>query len=209
MTDQSIQKIYKIGNLFILGMKLQGYFLWKLISGGIILGIFPALLGLYRLIYQYINDKNNRDIKILTEMRKSNKKEFWQINGLGFLFLIGSGILFINLNISRQYFQNGLYHLFLLMFLGLYLGASHFVIPIFAKYELPLKQYIYQAFLFFLINILETIAIILGVTLSLMICFLVPIVGFLTGIPLILTPYVWFSKAAVEKAEIVFYVEES
>lgn len=205
---KSSQLFFIIGSLIVYGGKLQVYFLWKVISGGIILGIFPGLLGVYRFLCESITKRSIPDMHLLDEMKKFNKNEFLKINLLGYLSLLGSLILALNLNISKYYIQSWPLHIMLILLAILFFGTSLYIIPIFARYELSFQHYITQSFLFFLLNILEGIAGLMGVFVIAIVCLFVPALAVFAGIPFLLLPYAWFSMVAVKKVEARFYNEE-
>jgi len=203
-----MQSLYKLGSILIFGLKLQGYFLWQVLLGGVIFGIFPAILSLYRIVYKCIEEKSITELDLRGELKKTCKSEFKKINLLGYLFLMGSLVLMVNLNISQYYIRNGWIHAMLLIIAILVSGTALFSFPIFAKYELSFKQYLLQSLLFFVLNIFESIAILLGVTICLFICLLFPIIGVCCSVPFVLFPYVWFSRLGVQKVEATLCSEE-
>jgi len=81
-----VKLIYQVGSLLLLGLKLQIYFLLKTLMGGIVLGVFPALFGVFRIITTCINERDIHHAYLGKELKKFDKKEFIKMNLLGYLF---------------------------------------------------------------------------------------------------------------------------
>jgi len=195
--------VYAIGTFMVFGLKLQGYFLIKTLMGGIVFGFFPSLLELYRLM-QAVLEKRDLDAAPLT-LKRGNKREFWLANGFGYLFLVVFTLLLWNHQVARNYLFSPAFYFFNLAVMALALGTGLYLIPLIAKYELPARQYLFQAFLCGALGIFESVAIVLGVALLGAVGFIVPPIGFFLGIPLLMLPYVWFSLPALARFERVIY----
>ena len=81
-----------------------------------------------------------------------------------------------------------------------------FVVALYNKYELPVSQYLFQAFLGSIVNILESIAIIIGLGVATGLAMLIPPLGFFAGVSLFMFPHVWFARRGIERFERLFYM---
>ena len=202
--------IYQLGSLLLLGLKLQLYFLLKSLMGGIVLGIFPAFFGTFRIIWECIRERDIHHVYLVKELKKFSKQEFIKMNLLGYLLAFFIYILVLNMQISRHFLQVRILHWFILFVLILTVSVALYVVALFTKYDLPIGQYILQGFLCSIVGIFETIAIILGIGIAIGLGFVIPPISFFLWIPLLILPHAWFSQAAVARFERVFYkVQES
>jgi len=197
--------MYTIGSLLLLGLKLQVYFLLKTLMGGIVLGIFPAFFGMFRILWRCIDEKDVHHVYLKKELKKFDKKEFIKMNIIGYIFAVFIYILVLNMYISRYFIQVNILHWFILLILILIISMGLYAVALFTKYDLPISQYIFQGFLCSIVGIFETIAIFLGFGIAIGISLAVPPIGFFLGIPLIILPHAWFSQATVARFERVFY----
>lgn len=200
-----MKAIYQVGSLLLLGLKLQIYFLLKTCMGGIVLGIFPAFFETFRILRQCMNERDIHHVYLIKELKKFDKKEFVKMNILGYLFTFFIYLQVLNLQISRYIIQIRLLHWFILFVLILTTSMWLYVVALFTKYDLPIRQYVLQGFLCSIVGILETIAIILGIGIVMGLGLMVPSVGFFLGIPLLMVPHAWFSQAVIVRLERVFY----
>lgn len=201
----AMKTIYTIGSLLLLGLKLQVYFLIKTLMGGIVLGIFPAFFGTFRILWECMSEQDIHHVYLKKELKKFDKKEFIKVNIIGYIFAVIIYILVLNMQISRYFIQINILHWFILFVLILIISIAIYVIALFTKYDLPIRQYIFQGFLCSIVGIFETIAIFLGFGLAIGIGFVIPPISFFIGIPLVILPHAWFSRAAVARFERVFY----
>ena len=197
--------LHQIGTIMLLGMKLQVYFLLKTLMGGIVLGIFPAFFGSFRIITKCITERDVEHMYLLKELKQFNKKEFIKTNLLGYIFLIWTYILMVNIWVSQYFFEVRIFNWFTIGFLILTASIALYVVALFTKYELPIKQYILQGFLCSIIGILETVAIVLGIGIATGLAIAVPLIGFSMGIPLLILPHALFSRVVITRLERVFY----
>ena len=198
-------KLQDIGNLMVFGIKLQFYFLYRVFLGGIIFGIFPGFLFIYRVINSCFEEKMISHLDLKVESQRLEKVEILKVNISGFLVLLLLWILGINLQVSRFLIESPVLRFLTVLSLMLILNTSLYILPILSKYELPVKQYFFQSFLLGIISILDSIAIILGMSIAFAIGFVIAPLGFFAGIPLIFIPYVWFSRASINRLEVVLY----
>ena len=173
--------------------------------GGIVLGVFPALFGVFRIITTCINERDIHHAYLGKELKKFDKKEFIKMNLLGYLFTFCIYILSLNLWVAQNFLQVRIFYFFTLFLIILVISIFLYVIALFIKYELPIRQYIIQGFLCSIVGFLETIAIALGIGLSIGIALVIPSISFFVGIPLMVLPHAFFSQAAIARFEKIFY----
>lgn len=197
--------MYQVGSLLLLGLKLQVYFLLKTLMGGVVFGVFPAFFGVFRIITICIAERDIYHVYLGKELKKFDKKEFIKTNCLGYIFAFCMYLLLLNLWVVQNYLQVRIFHFFTLFLIALSVSVFLYVVALFTKYELPIRQYFFQGFLCSIIGILETIAIALGFSIAIGLAYVLPVVGFFLGIPFLMFPHAWFSRSAVARFERVFY----
>jgi len=138
--------------------------LWIAFSlvGIIILGFFPATIGMFTVIRKWI--QGDGDIPIFTTFWATYKKEFLKSNLLGlFLSLIGY-ILYIDFIFLRQGVTGFLQFTYypLLIVILLYFLILLYVFPVFVHYEISIFQVIKNAFLLMIMSPLITIMMLVG-----------------------------------------------
>jgi len=204
-----MEKIYNIGALIVFGVKLQIYVLYNILRGGIILGIFPSFLFLYRVINSCFDEKMISHLDIKQEARLLGSGEKIKVNVIGYTYSILIYVFIINLQISRIFIQLPALRFVTFLLLISTISTGLHSLPILSKYELPLKQYFIQASLLSAISIFDTIAILVGMSLAFAIGMVIPIIGFFAGFPFIFVPYVWFSRASIVRLETMLYKGKS
>ncbi|MCL1990733.1 MAG: hypothetical protein FWG67_07585 [Defluviitaleaceae bacterium] len=197
-------KLQGLGDLMVFGVKLQFYFLYRVLLGGIIFGLFPGFLFVYRVVNSCFEEKMITHLDLKSELNRLTKTEVMKVNLCGYLLLFFLWILGINLQVISIFIGSPALRFLTFGLLILTLNTGLYLLPILAKYELPIKQYFLQSFLLGVISIIDTIAILLGASLAFAIS-LIPPIGFFVGIPFIFIPYVWFSRASIRRLEAVLY----
>lgn len=200
--------LQQIGTLLLLGLNLQSYFVLKTLMGGVILGVFPAIFGMFRVITMCLNERDIHHFYLFKELKKFDKKEFIKMNIIGYLFLIVIYILLLNLWVARYFLGLPIFQILTWFLIGLTTSIFLYTIALFNKYELPIRQYIFQGFLSSIVGILETVAIALGMGIVIGIALVIPSISFFLGLPLLMLPHAWFSQAVVARLERVFYKDE-
>jgi len=200
-----MRKIQLIGDLMLLAIKLQIFFFYRVLKGAIIFGIFPGFLFVYRVLNDCIEQKSISHISLRNEVSRLSKDEIVKINILGFGFSIFLWIIGLNRQVIRLYMAAPVLNFLTLLMLIITICTLIYILPILSKYELPITQYLYQAFLLSFISIIDTVAIIFGVAIVAIIAFVFPPFALFMSIPLVFTPYVWFSRNAVKRLENVLY----
>lgn len=191
----------RIGEWLLRLVQLQCYWVFYTLKGGVIFGIFPATGTVFEIVYRWLNEPREEvDIKeVFTGFYGKNSKT---LNQLGYILTGALGIIILDLQISKQFIHLYLLHYFLVALFILILGTSLYVFPIFSRYELSTINYLKQAFFFFFTNIPETIAMLLGFFLVIIIVTFLPILAVFGGVPLFSLPISWFAYQAMKKVEL-------
>ena len=193
-----IKGSYVLGQRIIDGLVLQFLFIVYTLRGGIVLGFFPALAAIFQVIYLAITRK---EVRIRTAFDQFYKENFKISNQLGFSALAGGLFLFVDLQVSRLYIKQPVLHYFLILLFVLYLGTSLFLFPTLCRYDLRYREYLRQAAILFFTNLIESLAILVGVFVVVWLYVLLPIVLVVAGLPLLIFPVSWFSLQAMIKTE--------
>lgn len=193
------------GNLLIFGLKFQAYFFLRVLKGGIIFGIFPAMFGSYKLLTKCLNDKDMSHVSIKQALSDETKSELIKMNILGYGFAFVFYLLGVNLLISRTFIGIDALHWFLIAVIVLMVSLWIYVVVLFTKYELPLRQYILQSFLCSVLGIIETIGIVVTFGFATALVVTIPPLGVFFGVVLITLPHAWFGRTALRRFERVVY----
>lgn len=189
-------------------MKVQLYFLFRILLGGVIFGIFPAFLFLYRVIHSCFDERSISHIDLRKEVMRLDKKEIIKINFIGYICFFLLLILILNTQISRVFIGSLQLNIVTLVLIISVIMTGLHVLPILAKYDLPIRQYFLQAFLLSIISIFDTLAMVIGMSLAFAIGVVIPPLGFFAGFPLLFIPYVWFSRSSIARLEAVLYKKQ-
>lgn len=195
-----IKGSYVLGQTIIDGLYLQLLFVLYTLRGAIVLGVFPALASVFQVIYLFfMRGKDN--VKIREEYGQFYKKYFKMSNYLGYTMALIGGFLYFDLQVNKTFIRSAVVHYGLIFILVLFLGACLFVFPVLCRYELTYKQYLRQAVALFFMNLTESIAMLVGTFVVMWIYVGLPILLIIAGIPLIVTPVIWFALQGMKKTE--------
>ncbi|KAF1302119.1 DUF624 domain-containing protein [Enterococcus saccharolyticus] len=193
-----IKGSYVLGQRIIDGLILQFLFIVYTLRGGIVLGFFPALASVFQVIYLALTHKGG---KFKSTFQESYKENFRISNQLGFTALTVCLFLWVDLRISGNYIQVPILHYLLILLFILALGTSLFLFPVVCRYSLTYVEYLRQAAILFFTNLIEAIAILVGVFLVVWLYVIFPILLIIAGVPLLLFPIIWFALQAMIKTE--------
>ncbi|MGP4038486.1 YesL family protein [Gracilibacillus sp. D59] len=175
--------------------------------GLIFFGFFPAMTAAFYIVRKWLTGYS--DIKITKHFYKVFKKEFFKSNGVGLLLTMIGLLLYINLTIADM-INHSLVHLSyfpILTVFVLFLCLSLFVIPIYIHFRSSLLSVIKHAFLLLFVDPLNTLLLLITVSIFCMIMKTIP--GFipvcgLSGLALIV---MHFSLKTFEKVTIIQGIE--
>ncbi|WP_246941763.1 YesL family protein [Bacillus pinisoli] len=139
-------------------------FLWFVftIAGAVFLGAFPATSALFSVIRKWVMGK--KDISIYPTFKSAYKKDFWKINGLGWLLAAIGFILLVDLMIFK-FGESGISTIirFIILSLLIIYGLTVlFFFPVYVHFSFSFKDYIKNSFLFSLASPSLTVVIIIG-----------------------------------------------
>lgn len=197
--------LYHVGDWLMLGLKIQAYVVLRILRGGVVGGIFPAMLGTFRGLQQVMTAGETNNLSIRALLAKETPREAKLMNQLGYLFWSVLALLWVNHEIASVLPDMGWLSLFLLIALGFVASMWLSVIMLVAKYELPFGQYVYQSFLASVLGVVEHVATGLAMFLILVTGLAVPPVSFFIGAAALSLPHVWFSRSALARFERVVY----
>ncbi len=194
MNDNKLIKIGNfLGDLFI----LQAYFICYSLRGGIILGVFPSFMAIIDILSIKFYKKDDEVLRYL--FKKSYKENFKKSNQVGWTLLLSGVILFFDYYINKNYINNKVVGLILLILLIIYIIlASHMPITL-LRFDLSFKNYFKQAMLIALSSLFELISVILSELLIEQVLVRLPILILFLGAPLVAMPFAWFTYRSVEK----------
>lgn len=190
--------IHRIVNIFIDYLKIQCYFILGCLRGWIILGIFPSFLASARLLLMTWNHQSDKIAwKNFDTYRQNYQRE---ATLLGYLLILIWGMLRLDINIIKN---NNMYELIYIIYFiqSLFIIILSHLPIVFIRYQRTFGQYFSQSLRIGLASLPQIVAILLSyIGLGL----LYPYLGWLfwlISIPLILTPWIFFSKQSLQMIE--------
>lgn len=173
------------------------------LAGFIIGGIFPATVGMFAVIRQWLI-KDSDTVPIWKTFFKAFKNDFLKANILGYVSLLIGWIIYIDFKFFQGqsgYLFSFLSYLFLIILI-IYLAMWTILFPTFVHYDLKVLQYLKQAFL---ITVLRPLNVIIAVFVLLVLSYLLFYVPFLipffgVSIPAFLT--MWITLQGFKKLQL-------
>lgn len=201
MKNDLMEINYRFGQWLLKLLQIQYYWLGYTLKGLIIGGLFPATATVFYLFHLWFENTQGRDFRISDVFQEQFKRTFKGSNVLGYLTSFALILLWSNLQISKHFIQSPLLHYLLVLLLLLTLGTLLYLFPVYVRYELPCVYYFRQAFLLLLLNLLPTLAMLIGFFLVIGVMTFIPILLVFTGVPLLILPISWFALVAIKKTE--------
>lgn len=195
-----VKTSYTVGEFLLTLIKLQFYWIVFTLKGGIILGIFPATA---LVIDYYLQSFNHTPFTLSYQSLNQKWRAYLkETNILGYLMTGVLAVLYLDLRISQHFIGSTFLHFFLIFLLCLAFGTFLYVLPSYLRYEMPTLQHIKQAFFLLIANILDVVAMLLGVMIVTGVFVLLPILSIVGFMPLLALPVAWFSLISMKKIEI-------
>ena len=149
-----------------------------------IFGFFPASVALFTIVRKWL--KKDIDMPVWKTFATVYFKEWKRTNGIALIYYAIGMFLFIDIRIVMD-LMNGMFSIFLLVFLYivscLVLLSVGYFFAIYVHYQLSIKDYIKQSFLFAATSISTTIWIAAGLSLVIIVLFKVPgLLLFISGV---------------------------
>ena len=190
----------KVGEIIVFIGKLQLFWFAVLFRYLIIGGIYPASAAVIDFLFQSFKTPDERMPLTFGTFQRSAKENFKRANQVGYLSLGILLFLYIDLRIAFILLRNVYVTVCLGAILVLLAASFLYLIPAIVRYELSLKDSFRQAFFLVLANIPNTIAMLIGMLLALIIGFFIPVLV-LVPVPLFLLANAWFSYQGMIKLE--------
>lgn len=196
-----VKQSYRLGEWLLKLGQLQWYWVFYALKGALVFGLFPATGTVFRILYLWLSEPENElDIKeVFAVYATVNKGE---LNKLGYLLTVIAFVLLIDLQVSNLFIQSYILHYFLVFLFILVLGTALYVFPIYSRYELAVFNCLKQAFFFFFTNLIETVAMLVGFFLVVVLMTFLPILLVVAGMPFFALPSSWFAYQAMKKVEL-------
>lgn len=201
MKNDLMEINYRFGQWLLKLLQIQYYWLDYTLKGLIIGGLFPATATVFYLFHLWFENTQGHDFRISDVFQEQFKRTFKGSNVLGYLMTFTLIVLWSNLQISKHFIQSPLLHYLLVLLLLLTLGTLLYLFPVYVRYELPCFYYVRQAILLLLLNLLPTLAMLIGFFLVIGVMTFIPILLVFAGVPLIILPISWFALVAIKKTE--------
>lgn len=199
---------YSLGQMILYLIKLQGLWFLFTLRGGIIFGIFPATTAVFDALLYYFKEKAYPS-KTYDFFKESYKKNFRIPNFLGYIQLVVMLILWLDLRVAGQLMKNRWVHFGLIILFTVALLIGLYLFPAYLRYEMKPIYYFKQSVLLLISNIVETLAILLGMFVALAIATFFPILLLIASVPMLIFPVCWFSYQAMLKIEKNNGIEQS
>jgi uncharacterized membrane protein YesL len=133
------------------------------ILGMVIFGFCPATVAMFTILRKWI--MGERDIPVFRTFWDTYKMEFYRSNGLGIVFALVAGLIFVDLSYMKVDHNNflKLSHIPLYLFILAAIMTFIYIFPVYVHYNVKFVQMIKNAFLLMLINPIHNISILLGI----------------------------------------------
>lgn len=177
-------------------MQLNLIWLFHILLGGVILGIFPATIAMFATTRKWLN--GGIDYPMLQEYRTHYKENFWKTNALGWIYLLIGGFLVIDLLLVTQI--QGVIALLstviIIFLLVIYLFSFIYFFSFYVHFQQSFKNYIIQPFIITLISLKQNLLIAIGL---MMIGYLIQQMPGLIPFTLGVMPAYWIMKISMNK----------
>lgn len=158
-------------NLFLLNL------LWIIFSmlGLFIVGIFPATVALFAVMRKLTME--SKEVPVFKLFWTTYKREFVKANIIGYAWSLIGFVLYIDLRVLNQLDSSLLNQLFtfgLYMIIAAYLVTLLYLFPIFVHFNLKKREYFKYAIILTIGRPIQSIMLIIGLTVGLFILWRVP-----------------------------------
>lgn len=136
--------------------------LFFIVIGLGIFGVFPATVAMFSVVRQWLN--GNKEIAIFKEFLQVYRTEFFKINGLGWGLAIIGYVLFISfeiLTLQESFIYNFASLGFISIFI-MYVMVVMYFFPIYVHFDLKLREYFVWPLIIGVFHPILTIAIVAG-----------------------------------------------
>lgn len=136
--------------------------LFFLIPGLVVFGLFPSTAALFTIIRKWLSGET--EIPVFKTFWKTYKKEFINSNKLGYILAAGSYVLYLDFLFltSSSNEMIGFLTIPYLLVAILFLLTAMYAFPVFIHYEMKTLQVIKSAFFMALLNPMSTLIMLIG-----------------------------------------------
>lgn len=134
------------------------------ILGVVVVGLFPSTTATFSVVRKWVIGET--DIPVFKTFWDSYKKSLLKSNLLGYMLLLFSLILYIDIRIFNES-SNSFVNLLAIPTIGItivFILTTFYIFPTFVHYEIKLIQVIKNSFLIMIINPFQTAIMIVGIT---------------------------------------------
>ncbi|MDT9026893.1 YesL family protein [Rossellomorea yichunensis] len=177
-------------------IQLNLSWLLHIVMGGVVLGIFPATVSLFAITRKWL--QGGRDEPFFSEYHHYYKKNFWKVNGLGWIYSSVGLFLWIDLYLVTQ--LKGIIALFstvlILFILILYVFSFLYLFPYYVHFDQSFKRYLYQPFIITIISFKQNLILTIGLTMVGYLIYQMPgLIPFALGV----MPAYWVMKVSMNR----------
>lgn len=134
------------------------------ILGVVVVGLFPSTAATFSVVRKWVIGET--DIPVFKTFWDNYKKSLLKSNLLGYMLLLFSLILYIDIRIFNES-SNSIVNLLAIPTIGIsivFILTTFYIFPTFVHYEIKLIQVIKNSFLIMIINPFQTAIMIVGIT---------------------------------------------
>ncbi|WP_101842878.1 YesL family protein [Halobacillus sp. Marseille-P3879] len=176
-------QLYKIMEWITRFAYLQLLWILFTLAGVTIAGIFPATAALFSIMRDWL--KGKREVRLFSAFSTYFKAEFWKSNLLGLVLLFITALMGIDLYFIQEYLGQSFSWLYipwfaLLITFSLFLS---YVFPVFVYYDVRIGRVLKHSLLIMLISPIQSVTMMLSISMLCVLMWLVPALGFIFGAP--------------------------
>lgn len=190
----------KIGDILIFVGKLQIFWFAIFFRYIIFAGLYPATAAVIHFLFKSFEDSTIMHKMNFHDFLAIAKDNFKRANQVGYLSGLILFFLFADLRLAFVFAHNIYVTVCLAALMTIFAGSFLYLIPVIVRYNLTLLNAFRQAFFLLLANLVNTLAMLIGMTIALIIGFFIPVLV-LIPVPLFLLANAWFSYLAMTKLE--------
>lgn len=179
---------------------MQLFFLLFSLKGGILLGIFPSIAAVFKIILKWFVDRDEA-FKIFHVFNETWKAYFKVANQIGYTLAVSFGFLYLDLRINETYIQSPVLHTLLLIVIFLLAFITIYSFTVMVGHSLRYKDILKQSFFVSISTPIYTLAAIVGLLVVFEFIRYIVFLVFAAGVPLLALPIAWFTFTGLKKID--------
>lgn len=179
---------------------MQLFFLLFSLKGGILLGIFPSIAAVFKIILKWFVDRDEA-FKIFHVFNETWKSYFKVANQIGYTLAVSFGFLYLDLRINETHIQSPVLHTLLLIIIFLLAFITIYSFTIMVGHSLKYKEILKQSFFVSISTPIYTLAAIVGLLVVFEFIRYIVFLVFAAGVPLLALPIAWFTFTGLKKID--------